>query len=126
MDEDFYGNAVGSYALASKSVVARQALQNLVTELQNQANVGIMSFALPGDKVTYWYVHNAMPFASYNPASYCANPPPDCVTYCTTGDSTAQDQLRGGLPGSYDHNLRHRNELSRCHLSTAVYPFTLI
>ena len=49
MDEDFYGNAVGSYASASKSVVARQALQNMVTELQSQANVGIMTFGLPSD-----------------------------------------------------------------------------
>ena len=49
MDEDFYGNAVGSYALSSKSVVARQALQNMVTELQSQANVGIMTFGLPSD-----------------------------------------------------------------------------
>ena len=36
----FYGNAVGSFASSSKSVIARQALQNLVAQIQDQANVG--------------------------------------------------------------------------------------
>jgi type IV pilus assembly protein PilY1 len=88
-DEDFYGNAVGSYSPASKSVVARQSLQQIVTELQGKADVGVMTFTLPGD-VSSMYVHNALPFASYNPASYCPNPPPDCVEYCTTGNAVSQ------------------------------------
>ncbi len=71
MDEDFYGNAVGSYALSSKSVQARQALQNLVTSFQNIANIGVMTFGLPGDVSKNYYVYNAMPFASNNPNSYC-------------------------------------------------------
>jgi len=98
-DEDFYGNAVGSYSPVSKSVVARQALQNLVQNLQNTANVGIMTFTLPSDTSSGWYIHNAMPFTSFNPASYCANPPPDCVTYCTTGNATSQSNCEAACPG---------------------------
>ena len=74
MDEDFYGNAVGSFSSSSKSVVARQALQNLVAQIQDQANVGIMTFGLPSDTANNYYVHNAMPFASYNPNCICPNP----------------------------------------------------
>jgi len=99
MDEDFYGNAVGSYSPVSKSVVARQSLQNLVQNLVIKANVGIMTFTLPGDTSPGWYIHNAMPFTSYDPASYCANPPPDCVTYCATGSSTAKSDCEAACPG---------------------------
>ncbi len=90
-DEDFYGNAVGSWSPASKSVVARAALQSVVTSLQDKADVGIMTFGLPSD-TTQMQIHNAMPFASYNPNSYCPNPDPTnittwppqaCVSYCT-------------------------------------------
>jgi hypothetical protein len=98
MDEDFYGNAVGSYSPASKTVVAKQALQNVVTDLQGRANVGIMTYSLPGD-VSECYLYNSYPFASYNPKSYCANPPPDCVTYCATGDSTSQANCEAACPG---------------------------
>ncbi len=93
MDEDFYGNAVGSYSPASKSVVARTALQQIVTELQVKANVGVMTFTLPTD-VKLWYLHQQLDFASYQSSAYCPNPdpvnnttwpPPDCVSYCTTG-----------------------------------------
>jgi len=87
MDEDFYGNAVGSYSPASKTVVAKQALKNLVTNLQGKANVGIMTYSLPNDIVAM-QIHNAMPFASYNPNSYCANPPQACVTYCMNPNDT--------------------------------------
>lgn len=97
-DEDFVSNAVGSYSPASKSVVARQTLQSVVTDLQSKANVGIMTFTLPSD-VQSFYVHNAFPFASYNPKSYCANPPQDCVTYCTSEDSTAKSNCEAACPG---------------------------
>ncbi|MGA3113821.1 MAG: hypothetical protein ABSF90_05230 [Syntrophobacteraceae bacterium] len=97
MDEDFYGNAVGSYSPISKTVVAKQALQNVVTSLQGKANVGIMTYSLPND-ITAMQIHNAMPFASYNPNSYCPNPDPvniltwppqACVDYCTNPNDTA-------------------------------------
>jgi type IV pilus assembly protein PilY1 len=120
MDEDFYGNAVGSYSPASKAVQARQALQNVVTDLQYQANVGIMTYTLPGD-VSAYYIHNAMPFASYNPNSYCPNPHPDpsdplyiatwppaaCQTYCMSQDSTAQSECEAACPGLTSTNYQH-------------------
>jgi hypothetical protein len=124
-DEDFYGNAVGSYSSASKSVIARLALQNLVTELQTKANVGIMTFTLPGD-VTSSNLHNSMPFASYDPASYCPNAPADCATYCTTGDSTAKlncDTACG--TGFTSHTFASTGtNFPDLILSTSVYPFT--
>jgi hypothetical protein len=100
MDEDFYGNAVGSYSPVSKTVVAKQALQNVVTDLQGKANVGIMTYSLPGDIVAM-QIHNAMPFASYNPNSYCANPPQACVTYCMNpNDSVSQAACDAGCPAN--------------------------
>lgn len=78
MDEDFNGNAVGSYAPDSKSVAARQALQNLVKNLVSKANVGIMTYTLPGD-VSAFQIHGGFPFASYDPDSYC----PDM--FCSDG-----------------------------------------
>jgi type IV pilus assembly protein PilY1 len=120
MDEDFYGNAVGSYSPASKSVVERQAMQQIITGLQGKANVGVMTFTLPGD-VTAYDIYNAMPFASFNPPSYCPNPHPDpsdplyiatwppaaCQTYCMSGDSTAQAACEAACPGltttQYEH-----------------------
>ena len=103
MDEDFYGNAVGSYSPASKTVVAKQALQSLVTTLQETANVGVMTFGLPSDVSKSYYIHNSFPFASYNSNSYCANPPADgaCATYCTTGQwgSAAQIECEQACPG---------------------------
>ncbi len=102
MDEDFYGNAVGSYSSVSKSVVARQALQQVVGELQGTANVGIMTYTLPSG-VSSYSIHNAMPFASYDPASYCPNPPSDCVTYCTTGNATSKSNCEAACPGLTTH-----------------------
>ena len=120
MDEDFYGNAVGSYSPASKSVVERQAMQNAIIGLQGKANVGVMTFTLPGD-VGSWYIYNAMPFASYNPASYCPNPhpdpsdplyiatwpPPACQTYCMSQDSTAKQACEAACPGLTTTQYQH-------------------
>lgn len=99
MDEDFYGNAAGSYAPASKSVVAKQALRTVVTELQSKANVGIMTYTLPSSGVSSYNIHNYLPFSSYNPNSYCANPPDACTTYCISEDSTAKDECEAGCLG---------------------------
>ena len=98
MDEDFYGNAVGSYSPASKTVVAKQALQQVVTNLQGKADVGIMTYSLPND-IVGMQIHNAMPFASYNPKSYCPNPPPECNTYCMSQDPSAQSVCEAACPG---------------------------
>ena len=101
-DEDFLGNAVGSYSPVSKSVVARQQLQTVVTNLEGKANVGIMTFSLPSDVGNNWYVHNAMPFASYNPNSYCPNATQAtiqaCVNYCTNMDSADKAACDAGCP----------------------------
>lgn len=123
MDEDFYQDAVGSYAPTSKSVVAKQALQNLITNLQGQANVGIMTYSLPSDVQAY-SVHNAMPFSSYDPNSYCPNAPPDCAAYCTTGSAasaTACNAVCGA--GFTSHIFATGTNFPDAILSTSVYAF---
>ncbi|MGA2936672.1 MAG: hypothetical protein ABSF52_06170 [Syntrophobacteraceae bacterium] len=133
MDEDFYGNAVGSYSPVSKSVVARQALQNVVNNLQSTANVGVMTYTLPSNTSNNYFIHNAMPFASYDPNSYCANPPPDCVTYCTTGSATSAANCNAPVsataPGCGAGFTSHiftatGTNFPDAILSTSVYPFT--
>ncbi len=95
MDEDFYGNAVGSYSASSKTVVAKQALQTLVDELKLKANVGIMTYTLPSG-IDREYLYNSPYFSSYNPSSYCADPPDACVEYCITGDSAKRSECESG------------------------------
>jgi hypothetical protein len=102
MDEDFYGQAVGSYAPTSKSVVARQALQTMVAQLKQTANVGVMTFSLPSDvgQGDPFFIYNLMPFTSYQISSYCPSPTAAtlaaCQQYCVTGDSTAQSECQSG------------------------------
>ncbi len=139
MDEDFYGNAVGSYASVSKSVQARTALQSLVTSLQSIANVGVMSFELPGDTAKNWYVYNSMPFASNNPNSYCANPPQACVTYCMNpNDTVSKAACDAGCPANaslgqtftsftgqlFTHSDGTKTNFPDLILSTTLYPPT--
>lgn len=87
MDEDFLGEAVGSYSPASKSVIAKKALQGFVTQLRDKLRIGLMTYKLPSDAAIK-YLHNASYFASFDPKSYCPNPAMECVEYCQTGDST--------------------------------------
>jgi len=47
-----------------------------------------MSYNLSG--VSGYHLHNAPEFVSYDPKSYCPNPPPACVTYAQTGDGAAK------------------------------------
>jgi Tfp pilus tip-associated adhesin PilY1 len=49
-----------------------------------------MTFKLPG--VSNYNIHNSVYFASYDPKSYCPNPPPECVDYCKT-DSLASKSI---------------------------------
>ncbi len=149
MDEDFYGNAAGSYSPASKTVVAKQALQNVVTDLQSKANVGIMTYSLPNDLVAM-QIHNAMPFASYNPNSYCSMPLTltaaqaqaclqACVTYCMNPNDTVSsaacdaccppDASLGQTFTSYTtqtftHNDGTQTNFPDLILSTVYYPAT--
>ena len=88
MDEDFVGNGVGSFATQSKSVQAREALRSIIDQLKYKMRFGLMSFQVSG--VSAFYLHNSPYFASYDPKSYCPNPPPDCVQYAQTLDPGAQ------------------------------------
>ena len=89
-DEDFLGNAVGSYSPASKSVVGRNALISMISQFSNSIRAGLMTFQISG--VSAYYIHNSPYFASYDPRSYCPNPPPEpgCVQYAKTGDLGAR------------------------------------
>ena len=93
-DEDFYGNAVGSFSPSSKSVVGRNVLTGLINTYINSMRVGLMTFQLPSS--SQWYLHNSAYFASYDPKSYCPNPPsePGCVDYCQTGSLTSQSNCQ--------------------------------
>lgn len=88
MDEDFYGNAVGSFASSSKSVMGKKELRTIIDSYKKKLKVGLMSYNLPG--VSGYYLHNAPEFVSYDPKSYCPNPPPECVQYAQTGDGSAK------------------------------------
>ncbi len=88
MDEDFYGNAVGSFSSSSKSVVGKNVLNGLINTYINSMRVGLMTYRLPAS--SKWYLHNSAYFSSYDPKSYCPNPPNECVDYCQTGNSTSQ------------------------------------
>ncbi len=88
MDEDFYGNAVGSFSSASKMVVAKKALIDIIQNLKNNLRIGLMTYRL--QNVEYYYIHNSPYFVSYEPKSYCPDPPPECETYCKTGSLSAK------------------------------------
>ena len=88
MDEDFYGNAVGSFSPESKSVVGKKALKTIIDSYKKKLRVGLMSYNISG--VSAYYIHNAPEFVSYEPKSYCPNPPPQCVQYAQTGDLAAK------------------------------------
>jgi len=88
MDEDFYGNAVGSFASASKSVVGKKALRTIINSYKDRMRIGLMSYNISG--VSAQHLHNSPLFVFYEPKSYCPNPPPECVTYAQTGDGVAK------------------------------------
>ena len=88
MDEDFYGNAVGSFASTSKSVVGRKAIRDIIEQFKNKLRMGLMTYNISG--VSGMYLHNAPEFVFYEPKSWCPNPPPECVTYAQTGNGGAK------------------------------------
>ncbi len=89
MDEDFYGNALGSYATGSKSVEARRSLINIVNAYVNNMRLGLMAYQLPS--ASKMYIHNSGYFISYDPRSYCPKPPSDCTNYCITGNIASKN-----------------------------------
>ena len=68
MDEDFYGEAVGSYSPDSKSVVAKNALKGIIDQYQEEMRVGLMTYRLPSG-VSAYNLQNSPYFASYGPRS---------------------------------------------------------
>src|SRR5512139_48609 len=65
MDEDFYGNAVGSFASSSKSVVGKKALRTIVDSYKKKLKVGLMSYNLSG--LSAQHLHNSPLFVFYEP-----------------------------------------------------------
>lgn len=92
-DEDFYGNAVGSYAPNSMSVIGRQVLDSLVNTFINGMNIGLMTYNLPSG-VSNTTLSGSDYFTSYDPRSYCPFPPPQCQTWCQTGTNSSRTTCR--------------------------------
>jgi hypothetical protein len=86
MDEDFFGNAAGSFNSTSKMVIGKKALKDVITLFRNRLRVGLASFEI-GSGVSPNYIHNSPYFVSYQTKSYCPNPPPECVDWCKTGSA---------------------------------------
>ena len=117
-DEDLYNNAIGSPMCAtqgcSRSIIARQALINLIQEYGNNMNIGLMTYNQ--NPVSYWYLHNNFYFASFDPRSYCPNPPAACQTYCNTEDP------KSGLPNiNYTPSANEQACLSSCVAQNALF-----
>ncbi|MRR17027.1 MAG: hypothetical protein EG826_11285 [Deltaproteobacteria bacterium] len=88
MDEDFVGNLVGPWAAGSRLVEAKRAIQQIVTKYNSSMRIGLMTYQL--GSVSSNHLHNAVYFSSYEPKSYCPNPPPECSDYCVTNDAAKQ------------------------------------
>jgi type IV pilus assembly protein PilY1 len=88
MDEDFFGNAVGSWSPDSKAAAGKRVLNNLVNTYAGPLRIGLMTYKLPS--VQKNYIANAPYFVSYDPRSYCPTPVDACVEYCRTGDEGAR------------------------------------
>jgi type IV pilus assembly protein PilY1 len=89
MDEDFYGNCVCSWRTGSRSVESRRSLTNLVNTYSDSMRLGLMTFRLPG--ASQYQLHNGEYFVSYDPRTYCPNPPADCSNYCYTDDPSSKN-----------------------------------
>jgi type IV pilus assembly protein PilY1 len=88
MDEDFWGNGVGSFASSSKTVVGKKALRTIIDTYAGKMKFGLMTYQI--NSVSARHIHNSPVFVSYEPKSYCPNPPPECVTYAQTGNAGAR------------------------------------
>lgn len=102
MDEDFYGNAVGSYSSVSKSVVAKKAVRSMIESLKKYLRVGLMTYRLNTSSVSAYYIHNSQYFLSYDPKSFCPEAPAACVEYCRTGSSEAKTACQTSCPNAFD------------------------
>jgi type IV pilus assembly protein PilY1 len=88
MDEDFFGNAVGSWNPDSKAAAGKRVLNNLVSTYAGPLRIGLMTYKLPA--ASKYYIANTAYFVSYDPRSYCPTPVDACVEYCRTGDAGAR------------------------------------
>lgn len=133
MDEDFYGNAVGSFSPASKSVVAKKALRNIIDQYKTKLRVGLMAYKIKSP--SEYHLHNSAYFASYDPKSYCPNPPPECQEYCANDSNTgARDACNTACRASnplFDATYRDEtitayanNSEQRTRYCSIVYPKT--
>jgi hypothetical protein len=92
MDEDMQGNAIGSpkcrdYSdpnTCSRSIMARKTLIDIVKKYASKIRIGLMTYKLPSS--SKYELHNAFYFSSYDPKSYCPNPPAACYNYCVNED----------------------------------------
>lgn len=97
MDEDMQVNAIGSPFCSnnadpntcSKSIIARKALTNIINTYANNMRIGLMSYKLSG--ASSYVLHNTFYFSSYDPATYCPDPPTACNDYCVTESTTSRD-----------------------------------
>ena len=93
MDENFYGSAVGSYSTASKSVIARRALNSIINTYRSRLNIGLMGFKIntPGN----YKLHDSPYFVSYQPKSFCTSNDTTtltaCVNYCQAYNATGMN-----------------------------------
>jgi len=102
MDEDMNVNAIGSPFCTnsadpntcSKSIIARKSLTNIINTYANNMRIGLMSYRLGG--ASSYYLHNTFYFSSYDPATYCPNPPAECSDYCINEGATARDACNTG------------------------------
>ncbi len=118
MDEDMQVNAIGSPFCSnnadpntcSKSIIARKALTNIINTYSDKMRIGLMSYRLSG--ASAYQLHNSFYFASYDPATYCPNPPTACYDYCVTESTTSRDACNAGCqPQNALFNATVRDEI---------------
>jgi hypothetical protein len=88
MDEDFMGNAIGSWNSNSKMVKGKEALRSIIQQYSDTMRIGLMTYKQ--GSATKPRLSNSAYFASYEPESFCPSPPPECFDYCDTGSATSQ------------------------------------
>ncbi len=107
MDQDFYGNAVGSWRPSSRSVNARKAIIDyIVNPYYNVVRLGLMSYKV--GSASKYHLHYSNYFSSFNPASWCPLGDSDddkaclqaCENYCKTdsGASTCDSCCKARNP----------------------------
>lgn len=118
MDEDMQVNAIGSPFCSnnadpntcSKSIIGRKALTNIINTYSDKMRIGLMTYRLSG--ASAYRLHNSFYFTSYDPATYCPNPPVACYDYCVTENTTSRDACNAGCqPQNALFNATVRDEI---------------